>query len=372
MNILALNWNDLKNPFAGGAEVHLEEILRRLVTYGHRVTLVCSGWPGCAEEEMVEGIRIIRRGRRHYFNLVVPFLLRDLVAREKFDILVEDINKIPFYTPWYLNLNTLVVIPHLFATTVFQEINPVIGSYIYLAEKPLLSVYGRFHFNVISESTADDIIARGLPREQMSVIHCGIDRATFCPDPAVAKYDQPTILYLGRIKKYKSVHHLILAFKTVKAQIPEARLMVVGAGDYLPSLEKLARSLDLSSDVEFPGFVSVAEKLDRLRRSHVCVLPSVREGWGLTNIEANAVGTTVVAADSPGLRDSVRDGETGFLYEYGNTNQLAERLLRILQNADLRQKLETGGLAWAEQFSWDDAARKFEKLLVDVSERGAR
>jgi glycosyltransferase involved in cell wall biosynthesis len=146
----------------------------------------------------------------------------------------------------------------------------------------------------------------------------------------------------------------------------------VGAGDYLPSLEKLVQSLDLSSDVEFPGFVSVAEKLDRLRRSHVCVLPSIREGWGLTNIEANAVGTAVVAADSPGLRDSVRDGETGFLYEYGNTTQLAERLLRILQNADLRTKLETGGLAWAEKFSWDDAAKKFEQLLVHISERGAR
>ena len=367
MNILALNWNDLKNPFAGGAEVHLEALLRRLVSYGHRVTLVCSGWPGCAEEETVEGVRIIRRGRRLYFNLVIPPLLRDLTRREKFDILVEDINKIPFYTPLYLRLNTLVVIPHLFATTVFQEINPVIGSYIYLAEKPLLKVYGKFPFNVISESTADDMIARGLPREQVSVIHCGIDRSTFSPSANATKYDRPTILYLGRIKKYKGIQHLIIAFKRVKSRVPDARLMIVGAGDYQPSLQSLTQSLDLTADVEYPGFVPVADKVERLRRSHVCVLPSIREGWGLTNIEANAVGTTVVAADSPGLRDSVRHGETGFLYEYGNCDQLAERLTEILTNADLRRKLETGGLAWAEKFSWDDAARKFEKLLLDIT-----
>jgi len=366
MNILALNWNDLANPFGGGAEVHLESLLRRLVTYGHRVTLVCSGWPGCAEEEVIEGIRIIRRGRRSYFNLVVPFLLRDLVRREQFDVLVEDINKIPFYTPLYLKLNTLVVIPHLFATTVFQEINPVIGSYIYLAEKPLLKVYGKFPFNVISESTADDMVARGLPRNQVSVIHCGIDRSTFFPSPAAPKYDRPTILYLGRIKKYKGIQHLILAFKKVKSQVPDARLMVVGAGDYLPSLQSLTRSLELTMDIEFTGFVPVADKVERLRRSHVCVLPSIREGWGLTNIEANAVGTTVVAANSPGLRDSVRHGETGFLYEYGNTGELAGRLIEVLTNEELRKRLESGGLAWAEKFSWDDAARKFEKLLGEI------
>lgn len=367
MKILALNWNDQKNPFAGGAEVHLEELLRRLVTYGHEVTLVCSGWPGCAENEMIEGVRIIRTGRRHYFNLVVPFLLRDLVNREKFDVLVEDINKIPFYTPWYLRMKTLVVVPHLFATTVFQEIDPVIGSYIYLAEKPLLSVYGKFRFNVISESTADDMVERGLPRDRVSVIHCGIDRKTYFVDPSSTKYDQPTILYLGRLKKYKSIQHLIVAFAKIKPTILNARLMIVGAGDYQPSLESLCHSLGIRSDVEFTGFVPTADKLTRMRRSHVCVLPSIREGWGLTNIEANAVGTTVIAANSPGLRDSVRDGETGFLYEYGNTDQLADRLTRVFTNVELRKKLETGGLAWAEKFSWDTAARQFEQLVIQVA-----
>ncbi|UCG62042.1 MAG: glycosyltransferase family 4 protein [Candidatus Zixiibacteriota bacterium] len=366
MKILALNWNDLKNPYAGGAEVHLEELLQRLVTYGHEVTLFCSGFDNCAPEETVAGVRIIRRGNRYNFNLIAPFHLRKLVRDEKFDILIEDINKIPFYTPFYLKIKTLVVVPHLFATTVFHEINFVLGSYIYLAEKPLIPVYRGLRFNVISESTRDDIIKRGIPEQDISVIHCGIDRRTYAYDPGVSKYDRPTILYLGRIKKYKSIQDLVGAFKIVRTKLPDARLMIVGDGDYLPNLKSLADSLGLANYIEFPGFVSSAEKVERMRKAHVATLPSLKEGWGLTNIEANSVGTAVVAADSPGLRDSVRDGETGLLYEYGNIEQFAENLLKILTDKSLRTRLEQGGLEWAETFNWDSAARKFENLLIDV------
>ncbi len=366
MRILALNWNDLTNPFGGGAEVHLEELLRRLVSYGHEVMLFCSGWKDCAPEETIEGVRIIRRGNRYNFNLIAPFYLRKIVRREQFDILVEDINKIPFYTPLFLKLKTLVVIPHLFATTVFQEVNIVLASYVYLAEKPLVPMYRGRKFNVISESTAEDIVARGVPEEDVSVIHCGIDREAYAYDPSVKKYDRPTILYLGRIKKYKSVQHLISALKIVKQRVPDARLAVVGAGDYLEPLKAQAESMGLADDVEFPGFVSFAEKVERMRRSHVAVLPSPKEGWGLTNIESNSVGTAVIAANSPGLRDSVSEGVSGFLYPYGDIEALADRLCRLLEDDDLRQKIEQGGLTWAEGFNWDRAAKKFENLLLEI------
>ncbi len=366
MNLLVLNWNDLENPFAGGAEVHLEELLRRLVKRGHRVTLFCSGWKGCAPEATVEGVRIIRRGNRYSFNLIAPWYLRRLVREEKFDLLIEDINKIPFYTPLYLTLKRLVVIPHLFATTVFHEINFLLGTYIFLAERPLTTVYRGDKFNVISESTADDIVERGIPRKDVSIIHCGIDRELYSYDPGVAKYDQPTLLYLGRIKKYKSIQHLILALKQVRKRLPETRLMIVGAGDYTESLQSLVNSLDLNEVVEFAGFVSQADKVDRMRRSHVAILPSLKEGWGLTNIEANSCGTPVVAAKSPGLRDSVKDGVSGFLYEYGDIDELAARLLTILEDQETAERLQRGGLEWADQFNWDSAAEKFDNLIREI------
>ena len=371
MNILALNWNDLRNPKAGGAEVHLEELLRRLVMLGHRVTLFCSGWTGCVPEDENHGIRIVRRGNRYNFNLIAPFHLRKLVREQRFDVLIEDINKIPFYTPLFLRMNRLVVVPHLFATTVFQEINFLLGAYIYLAERPLVPVYRGHRFNVISQSTADDMVARGVPREDISIIHCGIDRKLYSKDPGVSKYSQPTILYLGRIKKYKSIQHVILALAKVRKKLPDARLMIVGAGDYLENLRKLADSLGMAEAVEFAGFVSQQEKVERMRRSHVAVLPSLKEGWGLTNIEANACGTTVIAADSPGLRDSVNDGVSGLLYPFGEVDDLADKLCRVLSDNRLRAELEQGASEWAARFDWDSAAREFEQLLTEIVEPAA-
>jgi len=371
MNLLALNWNDLKNPYAGGAEVHLEELLRRLVGFGHTVTLLCSGWSGCLPEETVGGVRIRRYGNRFNFNLIIPRHLRRLARQEQFDILIEDINKIPFYTPWYLNLTRLIVIPHLFAGSVFQEINFVLGSYIYLAEKPLIWAYRGCHFNVISESTAEDISKRGVPPDLLSIVHCGIDRKLYCPTTTPIKYDRPTILYVGRIKKYKSIHHLIDAFAVVKKHIRAARLMIIGSGDYLPTLKQKVASLGLQEDIEFPGFVAQKEKIERMRRSHVAVLPSLKEGWGLTNIEANAVGTAVIAANSPGLRDSVRHDQTGYLYPYGDISILSNYLIEILRNEKTRLRLQQGGLEWAKKFDWDVAARKFETLLLEVVEKNA-
>jgi glycosyltransferase involved in cell wall biosynthesis len=367
MNILALNWQDLSNPQAGGAEVHLEELLRRIVRKGHRVTLFCSGYKGCKDEEEIEGIRIIRRGNRYNFNLIAPIHLKKLVKSDRFEVLIEDINKIPFYTPLYLKLKTLVVVPHLFSTSVFKEINFLLGLYIYLSEQPLVRVYRGKKFNVISESTADDMVRKGIPGEDISVVHCGIDNTVYHYDADIKKYDKPTVLYLGRIKKYKSIDHLILAFKNVLGRVPEAQLRIVGSGDYLPPLKELARKMGIADKVQFPGFVSVEEKVEILRRSHVAVYPSLKEGWGLTNIEANACGTAVIASNVQGLKDSVVDDKTGYLYEYGNINQLTEKLEKILLNDEDRHRLEQGGLEWAARFNWDDAADKFLSVLNEVA-----
>jgi len=246
------------------------------------------------------------------------------------------------YTPFYLNLPTIVIIPHLFSTAVFEEINFVLGSYIYLAEKPLTRIYRGRRFCVISESTAEDITSRGIPEADVSVIHCGIDASLYNNDRGYEKYDYPAVLYLGRIKKYKSIHHLISAFALTKQKLPDARLTIVGAGDYLPQLKHQAAQLGLTEAVDF-------------------------EGWGLTNIEANSCGTTVIAANSPGLRDSVRDGVSGRLYEFGDINRLSETINDILTDDVQRKKLEQGGLEWAAQFNWDAAADKFLELCLETT-----
>jgi glycosyltransferase involved in cell wall biosynthesis len=104
----------------------------------------------------------------------------------------------------------------------------------------------------------------------------------------------------------------------------------------------------------------------------VAVYPSLKEGWGLTNIEANACGTAVVAANSPGLRDSVRPNETGFLYEYGQADDLAEKLIKILTEDETRARLEKGGMEWVKKFNWDDAADEFLEILKEVASQRSK
>lgn len=366
LKILAINWQDISNPQAGGAEVHLTEILTRLVQKGHSVTLLCSGYEGAVKTEEKDGIKIIRSSGRYTFNWVLPFKLKKLLRKEKFDIILEDINKIPFYSPLFHKLPLLVIIPHLFSDSVFKEINFLLGLYIYLSEKPVPKVYQGFKFMVISESTKKDLVAKNIPAENISVVECGIDHNLYQHDPDLPKFETPTIIYLGRIKKYKSVDDLIKAMPKVLEKIPEAELLIVGEGDYKPVLENLVKDLKLEKKVRFTGFVSKEQKVKFLQKSWVSVYPSLKEGWGLTNIEANACGTPVIASDVPGLRDSVLPGKSGLLFEYGNIQNLASALIQILSDKNLRENLAKGALEWAKQFSWDKTADKSLEIIENI------
>jgi glycosyltransferase involved in cell wall biosynthesis len=372
LKILAINWEDLANPQAGGAEVHLQEILKRIARMGHQVTLLCSSFPGAKHTEESDGIRIIRKGSRYNFNLVAPFAFKALLKEQKWDIVIEDVNKIPFYTPLYHRLPLLVVIPHLFADTVFKEINFILGLYIYLSEKPIPTIYKGFKFMAISESTKEDLIKRGIRKDDIFVIKCGIDQALYRVNPQVEKYRTPTVIYLGRLKKYKSIDHLLTGFSLLLDKIPEARLVIVGDGDYKGYLMDFASKLNLEDRVEFTGYVDRYEKVKRLQKSWVAVYPSLKEGWGLTNIEANACGTPVIASNVPGLKDSVIYGKTGLLFEYGNVQELSECMTKILSDTDYRENLIRGGLSWAKNFSWDEVAAKTLELMEDIIRKGSR
>jgi glycosyltransferase involved in cell wall biosynthesis len=361
--ILAINWQDLNHPASGGAEVHLEEILSRMAKRGHQVDLFCCNFPGGKANESRDGFNIIRRGSRSTFNWVVMSQLRNLIKSNKYDIVFEDINKIPFYTPLYNKLPLMVIIPHLFSNSIFKEINLLLGTYIYLAERPFSTVYRKKHVMVISESTGEEMVARGIPANQVHVVKCGIDSKVFFNDSGAAKFANPTILYVGRIKKYKSVETAIEALPKISAQIPNVRLAIIGTGDHLPQLKKLVADLHLENRVEFPGFVPESVKVDYLRRSHLSVYPSLKEGWGLTNIEANACGTPVLAARVPGLRDSVDEGVSGLLFEHGNVDEFAWKAVKILADPAYRVNLEKGALAHAAKFSWDKTALETEELM---------
>ena len=294
-----------------------------------------------------------RVGTRHTF----PFLARRYFARElagtRWDGLVEDINKVPLATPGWGVRNTVALVPHLFGSTVFQEAPFPLAAAVWLAERPLPRLYRGVPFQAISESTADDLAGRGIPRERVAVIYPGIDTAGYTPAPGT-RADVPTFAYLGRLKRYKGVDLVLRGF--ARLDHPTARLEIAGTGDHRPVLEALARSLDLTERVRFLGFVSESEKVALLRRAWALCFASPKEGWGITNLEAAACGTPVVASRSPGLRESVRDGTTGFLVPHGDVDALAAAMRRLALDPALVARMGTAGRGFAETFTWERAA----------------
>ena len=364
MKLLLVNWQDIENPQAGGAEIHLHEIFGRLARLGHEITLLCGGWPGSPPRARIDGMSIHRVGTRQSFAaLAYPYFRRVLQA-QPWDIIVEDINKIPLYTPVWTRARTAALVPHLFGGTAFLELPAPLAAAVWLSERPLGGVYRRVPFEAISESTRDDLVARGIPRNNIRVIYPGVDTSTYTP-LADTRAATPEFVYLGRLKKYKGVHHVISAF----AQMADtsATLRIAGAGDFRPALEAQARSLDLGERVRFLGRISEAEKLALLRRAWALVFASPKEGWGITNLEAAACGTPVVASNSPGIRESVRDGETGYLVPHGDASAMAAAMDRLAASRALVEALGEHARRFAETFTWERAAEETEQHLTVLS-----
>lgn len=367
MNILLVNWQDRLNPHAGGAEIHLFELFGRLARRGHRVRLVCSGWPGAAAREDVDGIQVERSGGRHTFALTGRHAVRRALAAERPDIVVEDINKLPLFLTGLTAGPFCVIVPHLFGTTAFQEASWPMAAIVWLAERPIPRLYRRAGFHAISESTRDDLVARGVARERIRVIHPGVDSARYAPDPAVRRSDPPSFLYMGRLKRYKGVDLAIRALSQALRRHPGLSLDVAGSGDDGPRLERLADELGVGGAVRFHGFVTEADKLRLLRSTWANLFPSPKEGWGITVVEAAACGTPSLASDSPGLRDSVRHGETGFLVPHDDAAALAGRMLELAGDPALVARLGAAARRFAEEHTWERAADATEAQLRELA-----
>ena len=365
MRILVVNWQDRTNPQAGGAEVHLHEIFGRLAAQGHEVHLLCSGYAGAATAVTVDGIAVHRVSSRYGFALAGRGAFRRLAAQLKPDVVVEDVNKVPLNLPSLWKGPFVLLVPHLFGTTAFRELPAPLAALVWAAERPMARVYARAGIHAISESTRDDLVARGFHREAVRVIYPGVDTRHFTPGAPAGRQAAPAFLYVGRLKRYKQVDTAIAALARLGPASP-ARLWVAGTGDDRARLETLARRLGVADRTDFLGYVSEEQKIDLYRRAWAVVLPSLKEGWGITNLEAAGCGTPALAADNSALRESVRDDETGYLFPTGDAAALAGLMARLAADPAWRDRLGRGARAFAETFSWERTAQQTESHLEAV------
>jgi glycosyltransferase involved in cell wall biosynthesis len=287
--------------------------------------------------------------------------LRRWIREENPDLIVDDSNKIAFAAPWLTKLPVVALIHHLFGDAIYREASLPAALYVRLSESLVPRIYRDVTVMTGSPSARQEMLGMGI-REVVDVGE-GVDLDGYAP-PADGERDPDLLLYLGRIKKYKGLDVLIQTVALLADRFPKVRLEVAGSGDDVPRLTEIAKKLGVSDRVKFLGRVSESEKIALYRRSMVALNSSLKEGWGLTSIEANGCGTPVVASDVPGLCDSVQDGKTGFLVPFGDAKAMAERVGRILGDSELASRLQVQSLEWACSHTWDKVADRTEIVLA--------
>ncbi len=356
MNILVLSWRGPGHPLAGGAEISTHEHTKGWVKAGHRVTLFTSVFPGGKSEEIHAGVRIIRRGGDIFGVHLAAFFWYLFGQHSKFDLVVDEFHGIPFFTPLYVRVKKLGFI-HEVAQKVWS-FNPwpkpfnLIPAVVGKIGEPLVFklLYKQIPFMTVSKSTKKDLVNFGV--EIVTVVHNGVTLPRNLPKAAKEKVF--TVIYLSVLAKDKGIEDAIKAFELFHHQSPRSKFWIIGKGDsnytsYLTSLCKFCK---------FWGYVTERKKFELLSRAQVLLNPSIHEGWGLVNIEANSIGIPVVGYDVAGTRDSVKNGETGYLVEEGRPDLLAEKVFRLTNDPSHYAELSKNALEWSENFTWEKSCSK--------------
>jgi len=353
MKILILNRRDIANPAGGGAEIYTHEIARGLAgKYGCEVVVFSSRFKGSAEEDTIDGVRYVRRGSEATVHLWG--FAHAVKNRRRFDLIIDEFNGFGFFT--FFLRNSTLLIHQMYKEFWFRELGAV-GALPYVLEPLLLRLYRHRPAVTVSASTREDLLRRGF-RQVSIVMNALRDR------PAVRgeKDAEPTLVFLGRLKSTKQPGDAIEIFRRVKTRIPAARLWIIGTGPLEGALRKRAGGL---SDVTFWGWVDDERKMSLLGKAHILVVPSVREGFGINVIEAASAGTPVVGYDVPGLRDSVRHGETGYLA--GSEDEAANRIVELLTDPAAYERMSRNSLDYSKGFDWRERVDEFWEII-----RGAR
>lgn len=358
--ILIFNWRDIRHCYAGGAEVYIHEVSKRWVASGNRVVLFCGNDGKCPRYEVIDGVQVYRRGGFYlvYFWAFIYYIVR---FRGRFDVIVDSQNGIPFFTPLYAKESVYCLMHHVHQEVFRRSLVVPLAILASVMEKYLMPwAYRNCQFITVSRSTKFEMEKHGIRGSGIRIVNPGVDTSALRPGN---KSSKPIVLYVGRLKQYKSLDVIICCAKNILTRFPNVRFVIAGDGEERERLEALAMKLRVAKNIFFMGKVSDRQKIRLYQKAWVFVNPSMMEGWGITTIEANACGTPVVAADVPGLRDSVHNPHCGFLVPHGDQQQFTDTIVRMIEDEDLRKQLSTGAQIWAAQFDWDKSAHKGLRIL---------
>jgi len=358
-----LSWRDHRHPEAGGAEVFLDRISADLVRRGHSVTIFTARYAGSLPEEVLhDGRRIVRGGGRLTVYPRAAFGL--LMRRRGFDVVVDVQNGVPFWSPAYSGLPVVCVVHHVHHEQWGEVFAPTTAALGWTLESRVApAVYRNCQYLVVSQSTASDLAAVGVSAERIHVAYSGLD-----PQPELAEYDPagpPRLLVLGRLVPHKRIELALTTLKQLIETYPDLTLDVAGQGYHEEELIRFAERLEVRDRVRFAGRVSDSEKLQLFSRATVHLLPSLKEGWGLTVVEAAYQGTPTVAFRSAGgTAESIVDRRTGLLAD--SESDFVNLTSQILADSQLRSLLSHQARIHARAFTWEATTEELERLLLEM------
>lgn len=360
MNVAIFSWRDLDHPKAGGAELYTHHVASGFASRGHQITLFASRPRGAGRSVSRDGYRILRAGSESSCRFHAARWLRS--AREGIDVVVDQVNTLPFFSPWIAPTKTVLLIFQLAREVWLAEAGPAIGRIGYLLEPLYLRIYRRTPAITISASSAATLAALGL-RNDALVIEVAIDDAPpqIMPSPVRGR-----VGFVGRITPSKRIDHMIRALALLRQRMPHAELVIVGRGrpPEIARLKQLAAKLGLERAISFTGPLSNADRDAAMARFDAIALTSLREGWGIVVSEAARFGVPAVVYPVPGLIDSVRHGESGIVCGSCDPAALAESLGALLADPALRDRLGRKAQERVKQLTVDVLVDRFEAALA--------
>ncbi len=370
--VVVVNWRDPEHSLAGGSEIYAWEFARALRAGGAEVEFLTARERGQEATTVRDGIVVRRRGGSLSFYLHTA--LRLLARRRRVDAVIDPSCGLPSFAPLFLRRRTpvLLVMHHVHQeqfTTHFPAPVAAFGRWLERVLLPL--VYRRRRVVAVSPSTIEEMRRQLGWTGPVGLLANGADLPPVgAVDPAAKDPDRVAVL--GRLVAHKRVDLVIHAVDVLRAEFPRLQLDVIGKGPERLALEGLAARLGLAHRVNFHGFVDDSAKAALLTRASVHVCASDAEGWGQAVIDAAGYGVPTVARDVPGLRDSIRSGESGWLVPDSDDldevgRRLTAQLREALAEADtpVDRALRFGACqAWAEQFDWSEMRRQALALVI--------
>jgi glycosyltransferase involved in cell wall biosynthesis len=353
MRILWYNWKDITNPAAGGAEVFTHEIAKRLVKNGHDITLFCSSYLNGKNEDVLDGVKIVRDGNKYSVYQKAKKYYKENKA--EFDLVIDEINTRPFLTPDFVDKPIIALIHQLAREFWFYKTRfPINFIGYYWLENHWLKKYKKIPTVTVSNSTKNDLLQLGF--EKVLIIPEGISNKPLEVIPA--KEEVPTLIFVGRLEKTKLPDVAIKSFLEVKKKVRDAQLWIVGDGMMKKTLENATKNI---TSIKFWGRISNEKKLELMSRSHLLIIPAIREGWGLVVTEANSMGTPAIGYNVHGIRDSIKNNLTGILLGKNDVDTLTKEIEKIFSTTTVLTTLSANALIDSKQYSWDTSAAIFEQ-----------